>query len=61
MSTPGLSAIAATAEAERLEAEAASFSQDVRRYIQRADNYLLGVVIFAISFMINRFADRGAS
>ncbi len=50
--------LAATAEAERLEAEAASFSQDVRRYIQRADNYLLGVVIFAISLFFAALSTR---
>jgi len=41
--------LAATAEAERLETEAAAFGQDVQRDIQRADNYLLAVVLFAIA------------
>ena len=50
--------LAATVEAERLEAEAASFSQDVKRYIQRADNYLLGVVIFAISLFFAALSTR---
>jgi hypothetical protein len=41
--------LAATKDAERLEAEAAAASNEVRRYIQRADNYVLAVVLFAIS------------
>jgi hypothetical protein len=39
--------LAASAEAERLEAEAEVFSGQVRRNIQRASNYVLGVVLFA--------------
>jgi hypothetical protein len=50
--------LAATTEAERLEEEAASFSRDVGRYIQRADNYLLGVVIFAISLFFAALSTR---
>ena len=42
--------LAATAEAERLDAEAeASSAAIVRRNIQRASNYVLGVVLFAVS------------
>ena len=37
----------ARAEAERLEAEAEGFAAQVRRNIQRASNYVLGVVLFA--------------
>jgi hypothetical protein len=37
----------ARGEAERLEAEAEDFSAQVRRNIQRASNYVLGVVLFA--------------
>jgi hypothetical protein len=50
--------LAATTEAERLEEEAASFSRDVGRFIQRADNYLLGVVIFAISLFFAALSTR---
>jgi hypothetical protein len=39
----------ATKEAERLEAEAADASDEVRIDIQRADNYVLAVVLFAVS------------
>lgn len=41
--------LAATAEAERLDAEAEVSSATVRRNIQRASNYVLGVVLFAVS------------
>jgi hypothetical protein len=37
----------ARSEAERLEAEAEVFAGQVRRNIQRASNYVLGVVLFA--------------
>ena len=37
----------ARAEADRLEAEAEAFAAQVRRNIQRASNYVLGVVLFA--------------
>jgi hypothetical protein len=37
----------ARAEAERLDAEAEVFAGQVRRNIQRASNYVLGVVLFA--------------
>ena len=37
----------ARAEAERLDAQAEVFAGQVRRNIQRASNYVLGVVLFA--------------
>lgn len=39
--------LAAQEEAERYEADAAALSQAVRTNIQRADNYMLAVVLFA--------------
>jgi hypothetical protein len=39
--------LAARAEAERLDAQAEAFAGQVRRNIQRASNYVLGVVLFA--------------
>ena len=39
--------LAARAEAERLDAEAEVSAAQVRRNIQRASNYVLGVVLFA--------------
>ena len=41
--------LAATMEAERLEGVAAEASHQVRVDIQRADNYVLAVVLFASS------------
>ncbi|HEU0246015.1 MAG TPA: hypothetical protein VFR38_02930 [Gaiellaceae bacterium] len=41
--------LAAAAEAERLDAEAEVSSAIVRSNIQRASNYVLGVVLFAVS------------
>ena len=41
--------LAAAAEAERLDAEAEVSSATVRNNIQRASNYVLGVVLFAVS------------
>ena len=41
--------LAATKEAERLESEATAASHEVRIDIQRADNYVLAVVLFAVS------------
>jgi hypothetical protein len=40
---------AAEAEAERLDAEAEVLAAQVRRNIQRASNYVLGVVLFAVA------------
>jgi hypothetical protein len=39
----------ATAEAERLDAEAEVSAATVRRYIQRSSNYVLGVVLFSVA------------
>ena len=50
--------LAATADAERLEQRAASFSEDVQRDIQRADNYMLAVVLFAISLFFAALSTR---
>jgi len=41
--------LAATAEAERLDQEAEVLAAQVRRNIQRASNYVLGVVLFAVA------------
>jgi len=41
--------LASTKEAERLESEATAASHEVRIDIQRADNYVLAVVLFAVS------------
>ncbi len=41
--------LAAEAEAEQLDAEAEVSSAQVRRNIQRASNYVLGVVLFSVS------------
>lgn len=50
--------LAATADAERLDAEAASASGEVRVYIQRADNYMLAVVLFAASLFFAGISTR---
>jgi hypothetical protein len=50
--------LAATAEAERLEAQAAEFSASVGRFIQRADNYSLAVVLFAASLFFAGISTR---
>ena len=41
--------LAARAEADRLEAEAEAHAAEARRNVQRATNYVLGVVLFATS------------
>lgn len=41
--------LAATAEADRLDAKAEILSAQVRRNIQRSTNYVLGVVLFAVA------------
>jgi hypothetical protein len=41
--------LAATAEAERLDAQAEVSAATVRRDIQRASNYILGVVLFSVA------------
>jgi hypothetical protein len=54
----------AAAEAERLDAEAEVFSAAVRRNVQRAGNYVLGVVLFAVALffagMSTKLRGRGA-
>ena len=41
--------LAARAEADRLDQTAEELSAQVRRNIQRASNYVLGVVLFAVA------------
>ena len=41
--------LAATAEARRLDAAAEVSAAEVRRYIQRGSNYVLGVVLFSVA------------
>ena len=41
--------LAASRQADRLEAVAAAKSKDVQKLIQRADNYTLAVVLFAVA------------
>ena len=48
--------LAAAAEAERLDAEAERSAATVNRNIQRASNYILGVVLFSVSLF---FAGMG--
>ncbi len=50
--------LAATADADRLEARATAASEDVKRYIQRADNYTLAVVLFATSLFFAGISTR---
>jgi hypothetical protein len=50
--------LAASAKADRLEAEAAAASQDVGEFIQRADNYSLAVVLFAASLFFAGISTR---
>ena len=50
--------LAATAKAERLEAQAAAASASVGRFIQRADNYSLAVVLFAASLFFAGISTR---
>jgi hypothetical protein len=53
--------LAAQAEADRLEAEAAAHGLDVARFIQRADNYTLAVVLFAACLFFAGISTRLAS
>ena len=46
--------LAAEAEAERLDAEAEVSAAQVRRNIQRASNYVLGVVLFSVVALLRR-------
>jgi hypothetical protein len=50
--------LAATAKSDRLEEQAAAFSQRVGRFIQRADNYSLAVVLFAASLFFAGISTR---
>jgi hypothetical protein len=50
--------LAATAKANRLEGQAAASSEDVGRFIQRADNYSLAVVLFAASLFFAGISTR---
>jgi hypothetical protein len=50
--------LAATAMADRLEARASAFSLRVGRFIQRADNYSLAVVLFATSLFFAGISTR---
>jgi hypothetical protein len=50
--------LASSKEADRLEAAAAAASDDVRRYIERADNYVLAVVLFAASLFFAGISTR---
>jgi hypothetical protein len=50
--------LAATAEAATLEARAAAASKNVGTYIQRADNYVLAVVLFAAALFFAGISTR---
>jgi hypothetical protein len=50
--------LAATARAGRKEAQAAAFSKRVGRFIQRADNYSLAVVLFAAALFFAAISTR---
>jgi hypothetical protein len=50
--------LAARAEADRLDAEAELHAADARRDIQRASNYVLGVVLFASSLFFAGMSTR---
>ena len=50
--------LAASGEADRLEARAGAYSVLVGRYIQRADNYVLAVVLFAASLFFAGISTR---
>jgi hypothetical protein len=50
--------LAATVEAEALEAQAAEYGLLVIRNIERADNYMLAVVLFAISLFFAALSTR---
>jgi hypothetical protein len=52
------SKLAATAQADSLEAQAAASSESVGNYIQRADNYSLAVVLFAASLFFAGISTR---
>jgi hypothetical protein len=50
--------LAANMQADRLEVKAAAFSQRVGRFIQRADDYALAVVLFAASLFFAGISTR---
>lgn len=50
--------LAATAAADALEQEAAAHSRNVSRYIERADRYMLAVVLFAIALFFAALSTR---
>jgi hypothetical protein len=50
--------LAATAQADRLEAQAAASSKSVGQFIQRADNYSLAVVMFAAALFFAGISTR---
>jgi hypothetical protein len=50
--------LATNAQADRLEARAGTFSQQVGRFIQRADDYSLAVVLFAASLFFAGISTR---
>jgi len=50
--------LAATTQADRLEVKAATFSQRVGNFIQRADDYALAVVLFAASLLFAGISTR---
>ena len=50
--------LAASAEADELEAKAAAFSIRVGEFIQRADNYSLAVVLFAAALFFAGISTR---
>ena len=51
--------LAANAEAERLDAEAEDSAAQVRLYIQRGSNYVLGVMLFAVSLFFAGIEHEG--
>jgi hypothetical protein len=53
--------LAARAEAERLDAEAEVYAAQARRNIQRASNYVLGVVLFASALFFAGMSTKLAS
>jgi hypothetical protein len=50
--------VAATKKAERLEAEAEAFAAEARTDVQRATNYVLGVVLFAATLFFAGMSAR---
>jgi len=53
--------LAAAAEAGRLDVEAELLAADVRRYIQRSSNYVLGVVLCAVALFFAGISTKLAS